>query len=114
MVGSTGHPFSSMIGKVDLESLAIATQFLRMKMSDVCTTTIFIFQNYSPCKNSVRSLLRDFNAERQPVANSHCFNLGNEFSSLQIIMMMMMMMVVMMMMMMILAVSPPWLCCQGS
>ena len=31
MVGSTGHPFSSMIGKVDLESLAIATQFLKMK-----------------------------------------------------------------------------------
>ena len=28
MVGSTGHPFSSMIGNVDLESLAIATQFL--------------------------------------------------------------------------------------
>ena len=28
MVGSTGQPFSSMIGKVDLESFAIATQFL--------------------------------------------------------------------------------------
>ena len=28
MVGSTGHPFSSIIGNVDLESLAIATQFL--------------------------------------------------------------------------------------
>ena len=32
MVGSTGHPFSSIIGNVDLESLAIATQFLKMKM----------------------------------------------------------------------------------
>ena len=35
MVGSTGHPFSSMIGKVDLESLAIATQFLHHAMMTV-------------------------------------------------------------------------------
>ena len=32
MVGSTGQPFSSMIGKVDLESFAIATQFLGMRI----------------------------------------------------------------------------------
>ena len=29
MVGSTGQPFSSIMGKVDLESLAMATQFLK-------------------------------------------------------------------------------------
>ena len=91
MVGSTGHPFSSMIGNVDLESLAIATQFLHhdddqddddeeedeegqeddhFRFAKNIPTIIF-----SPCKDTVRRLLRDFNAECQPVANSHCFNL---------------------------------------
>ena len=91
MVGSTGHPFSSMIGNVDLESLAIATQFLHhdddqddddeeedeegqeddhFRFAKNIPTIIF-----SPCKDTVRRLLWDFNAERQTVPNSHCFNL---------------------------------------
>ena len=38
IVGSTGHPFSSIIGNVDLESLAIATQFLKsVVIVTVCT-----------------------------------------------------------------------------
>jgi hypothetical protein len=32
IVGSTGQPSSSRIGNVDLESLAIATQFLKNKI----------------------------------------------------------------------------------
>ena len=80
MVGSTGHPFSSMIGNVDLESLAIATQFLNkfkieyfFNFAKQVLSPFFIF---TPGKDAIRGLLWDFDAEGKPVPNSHCFHLA--------------------------------------
>ena len=79
MVGSTGHPFSSIIGNVDLESLAIATQFLNKFNNEYffqfCRISSFPLFFFSPGKDAIRGLLWDFNAEVKPVPDSHCFHL---------------------------------------
>ena len=82
MVGSTGHPFSSMIGNVDLESLAIATQFLnkfnnKYFFFKFCRISSFII--FAPGKDAIRGLLWDFDAEGKPVPDSHCFHLVLKF-----------------------------------
>ena len=80
MVGSTGHPFSSIIGNVDLESLAIATQFLNKFNNEYffqfCRTSSLTLFFLSPGKDAIRGLLWDFDAEGKSVPDSHCFHLA--------------------------------------
>ena len=80
MVGSTGHPFSSIIGNVDLESLAIATQFLNKFNNEyffrILQNKVFPpFFIFTPGKDAIRGLLWDFDAEGKSVPDSHCFHL---------------------------------------
>lgn len=71
MVGSTGQPFSSIMGKVDLESFAIATQFLQI----FCMHILAINKIFLPCKYAIWSIVWYLNLEGEPVSNPDGLNL---------------------------------------